>query len=166
MKKLILVLVALLVVSVGCKKKSDPIPPEPVPYTTFKLAGVTKTLSIASSFTKDLCSTSTFCCRYTATSDNSSMETLKLGIPGDPVVGNVYYSGLNRFSCFYVNPTGVRYDLTSSDSSYFSVVFTQWDGQGGWGKGYFSGWMKSPTNDSILFQNGYFQNKIWTMGTK
>ena len=166
MKKLFLLVVALLVITVSCKKKSDPVVTDPVPYTTFKLGGVTKTLNYASSFTKDLCSTSTFCCRYTATSDNSNLETLKFGIPGDPVVGEIYYSGMNRFSCFYMNPAGIRYDLTTSDSSYFSVVFTQWDGQGGWGKGYFSGWMISPTNDSIFFQNGYFQNKIWTMGTK
>ena len=154
----------IFIMAISCKKNSPPV--DPVPYTSFKLSTASKTLSYASNFSKDLCSTSTFCCRFTATKDTSSMETLKFGIPGDPVVGYVYYTGLYRFSCFYVDPTGKRYDLTASDSSIFSVVFTQWDGQGGWAKGYFAGWLKSSTNDSILFRNGYFQNKIWTIGTK
>lgn len=149
---------------ISCKK-STPVE-DPVPYATYTLTSGTKKLTYASNFAKDFCSTSTFCCRFTASSDTTDAETLKFGIPGDPVVGYVYYTGLYRFSCFYVDQAGVRYDLTSSGSSLFSVVFTQWDGQGGWAKGYFSGWMKSPSNDSILFQNGYFQNKIWTIGTK
>jgi hypothetical protein len=165
MKKLVLLLIpVLLFASLSCKKNSDP--PAPTLYASYKINGVSKSLNYASNFSKDFCSTSTFCCRFTAATDTTNQETLKIGIPGDPIVGYVYYTTLYRFSCFYVNKSGVRYDLTSSDSSMFSVVFTQWDGQGGWGKGYFSGWMKSATNDSILLQNGYFQNKIWTMGTK
>ena len=165
MKKCALLLFAFIAVFVGCKK-SDPDPPAPEPYAIYKISGTQKTLNYASNFSKDFCSTSTFCCRFEASKDTSLKETLKIGIPGDPVVGYVYYSGLYRFSCFYIDPTGKRYDQTTSDSSLFSVVFTQWDGQGGWGKGYFSGWLKSETNDSILIQNGYFQNKIWTIGTK
>ncbi len=166
MKKLLCYLIPVLMISaISCKKKSDPV--EPVPYTSYKINTVSQTLNYASNFSKDFCSTSTFCCRFTATStsDTVNMETMKIGIPGDPIVGYVYYTGLYRFSCFYVNPAGVRYDLTYNNSSLFSVVFTQWDGQGGWGKGYFSGWLRSANNDSILIQNGYFQNKIWTMGT-
>lgn len=164
MKKLITILsVVLVVAGIACKKKSEE--QVPAPYATYSVQGVKKTLNHATNFAKDFCSTSTFCCRFMASADTSSSETLKFGIPGDPVVGYVYYSGLYRFSCFYVNTSAVRYDLTPSGTSLFSVVFTQWDGQGGWAKGYFSGWMKSANNDSILFQNGYFQNKIWTIGT-
>ena len=165
MKKSFLILIALsLLATFSCKKKSSE--EEPVPYATYKVRGVSTTLNYVYSFTKDLCSTSTYCGRFMVSGDTSKKETLKLGIPGDPIVGYVYYTGLYRFSCFYIDPNGTRYDLTGSDSSMFSVVFTQWDGQGGWGKGYFSGWMKSAANDSLLFQNGYFQNKIWTMVPK
>jgi hypothetical protein len=165
MKKISLILAVLFLASISCKKNSDE--PVPAPYATYTVKGVKKTLNYATNFSKDLCSTSTFCGRFMASSTDTALkETLKIGIPGDPLVGYVYYSGLRRFSCFYIDPSGTRYDLTTSDSSLFSVVFTQWDGQGGWGKGYFAGWMKSANNDSILFQNGYFQNKIWTMGTK
>ena len=164
MKSLLCLLVPLFfLMTVSCKKST---PTEnPVPYTSFKVNSAVKTLKYASNFAKDFCSTSTFCCRFTASNDTTVAETVKIGIPGDPIVGYVYYSGLYRFSCFYIDPMGIRYDLTSNNSSLFSVVFTQWDGQGGWAKGYFSGWMKSSTNDSVLFQNGYFQNKIWTIGT-
>ena len=167
MKKLLLLLIpVLLFSSLSCKKNSDP--PAPTTYASYKINGVSENLNYASNFSKDFCSTSTFCCRFSATTDidTTNQESLNIGIPGDPIVGYVYYSKIYRFSCLYINKTGLRYDLTSSNSSMFSLVFTQWDGQGGWGKGYFSGWMKSATNDSILFQNGYFQNKIWTMGTK
>lgn len=165
MKTLTRFLVLLAIFSaISCKKKHEEEPP--APYASFKVGSIDKTYKHASNFSKDFCSSSTFCCQFRASNDTSSKEELKFGIPGDPIVGHVYYSGLYRFSCFYIDPAGTRYDLTSSGSSLFSVTFTQWAGQGGWGKGYFSGWMKSANNDSILFQNGYFQNKIWTMGTE
>ena len=165
MKNLFYILIPIFFMAVISCKKSTPVE-TPVPYASYTVNSVAKTLKHASNFSRDFCSTSTFCCRFTASTDTTDSETVKIGIPGDPLVGYVYYSGLYRFSCFYVDPSGIRYDLTNNGSSLFSVVFTQWDGQGGWAKGYFSGWMKSPTNDSILFQNGYFQNKIWTIGTK
>jgi hypothetical protein len=162
MKKFILFgLCLMLIATFSCKKNTDD--PAPVPYSTFKVKGVQKTYKFYSKFTKDFCSTSTYCCRFYMTSDTASYETIKFGIPGDPLVGYVYSTGENRFSCFYVDSLGVRYDLTTQP---FSVVFTQWQGQGGWAKGYFSGWMASPAGDSIQFTNGYFQNTIWTMGTK
>ena len=160
MKKLLL-LIALLAMGVSCKKSNPE--PVPAPFARYTLGGVTTTLNYSSSFSKDFCSSSTYCCRFYASEDTSKMETLKIGIPGDPLVGYVYYSGMNRFSCYYINPSGVHYNMTESDTSLFTVVFTQWDGQGGWGKGHFSGWLKSVANDSILFQNGYFENKIWTI---
>lgn len=162
-KLLLLVLLLLITAAISCKKSSQE---DPVPYTSFRVSNVNKTLSDASSFSKDFCPGSTYCGTFSASSNTTNQEQLTIGIPGNPVVGYVYYTGLYRFSCYYLTPSGTRYTLTSSDSSMFSVVFTQWDGQGGWAKGYFSGWMKSEANDSILFQDGYFQNKIWTMGTK
>jgi len=158
MKKFIILGICLLLLLAGisCKKKNeDP----PKPYASFNLNGVKKTYNFSNYFSKNFCSTSTYCASFFLTSDTTSPETLKFGIPGDPVVGHVYQTGEYRFSCFYMNESGVRYDLANAP---FMVIFTQWDGQGGWGKGNFSGWMISPTGDSIQFQDGYFQNEIWT----
>lgn len=147
----------LLGVSISCKKKKDDPPPKP--YTSFILDGVKTTFNHASYFSKNFCGSSTFCTSFYLTSDTTSSETLKLGIPGDPVVGYVYQTGEYRFSCFYVDAAGMRYDLATAP---FQVTFTQWDGQGGWAKGNFAGWLICETGDSIQFQNGYFQNEIWT----
>jgi hypothetical protein len=158
MKRLLLFGISLLiVVSFSCKKKNEDPPPKP--YTTFTLSGVTKTYNHSSYFSKNFCSSSTYCTRFYLTGDTTSSETLKIGIPGDPLVGHVYETGEYRFSCFYVNGSGLRYDLATAP---FQVTFTRWDGQGGWAKGTFSGWMISEFGDSIQFQNGYFQNTIWT----
>jgi len=162
MKNFMLICIcALLLASVSCKKKKED--PEPVPYTTFTVNGIQKNYSKYSKFSKDFCPTSTFCCRFSATEIDQDTEQLDFGIPGNPIVGHVYQSGDNRFSCFYYSPISGRYELTETP---FQVVFTLWQGQGGWAKGTFSGWMKSMEGDSINIENGYFQNKIWTMGTK
>lgn len=162
MKNITLLLIALcLVVGAGCKKKKDP-DPEPIPYTTFKVNGTAKNWKTCSNFSKDFCSSSTFCCRFSPDTSATS-PTLKLGIPGDPIVGHVYTSGEYRFSCFYVDEAGTRYDISAGDP--FTLQFTEWQGQGGWGKGIFSGYMRSATLDTVVFQNGYFQNKIWTIGS-
>jgi hypothetical protein len=161
MKKIVILgICALMVVVFACKKKASD--PEPVPYTTFKVNGVAKSFATYSRFTKDFCSTSTFCCRFSKDTSATSAQ-LKFGIPGDPIVGHVYTTGEYRFSCFYFDENQVRYDLT--DTNPFTVTFTLWEGQGGWAKGVFSGWMKSASNDSVNITNGYFQNTIWTMGT-
>ncbi|MCX6248618.1 MAG: hypothetical protein NTW10_12915 [Bacteroidetes bacterium] len=161
MKKIaILGICLLMIASVACKKKTED--PAPVPYAYFKVDGVAKSYTVYSKFTKDLCSTSTFCCRFSSNNTETAAQ-MKFGIPGDPVVGLVYKTGDYRFSCFYFDDAQVRYDFATAP---FSVVFTQWDGQGGWARGNFSGWLKSPTNDSIHITDGYFQNMIWTMGTK
>jgi hypothetical protein len=162
MRKITILGICLLMIAVAaCKKKSED-PPTPVPYASFKVSGVQKTFTTYSRFSKDLCSTSTFCCRFSANSSSSSAQ-LKFGIPGDPIVGHIYSTGEYRFSCFYYDESGIRWDFAVAP---FSVVFSLWEGQGGWAKGTFSGWFKSPTNDSIQVTDGYFQNTIWTMGTE
>jgi hypothetical protein len=166
MKKLLIAMLLIAMVpALSCKKKS-PDPPVPVVYTRFKVGGVDKIYYNHSKFSKDLCSSSTFCCRFYHSSQSDDAQQIKLGIPGDPIVGYVYKTGEYRFSCFYIDAAGIRYDLTNNPTSPFQVVFTQWQGQGGWAKGNFSGWMKSAINDSIQFTDGYFENEIWTMGTK
>lgn len=161
MKKIVILGLCLLMIAVvACKKKTED--PVPQPYASFKVNGTAKNYTYVYKFTKDLCSTSTFCGRFCSNSTETS-ATLKLGIPGDPVVGYVYSTGEHNFSCFYYDENQVRYDLTTAP---FSVVFTLWEGQGGWAKGTFKGWMKSATNDSVYITDGYFQNTIWTMGTK
>jgi hypothetical protein len=161
MKKIVIFGICLLLIAaVSCKKKKDD--PVPVPYSTFKVNGVSKAYNYSSKFTKDFCSTSTFCCRFSANSTDSTAQ-FKFGIPGDPIVGHVYATGEYRFSCFYYDENKVRYDFAVAP---FKVVFSLWEGQGGWAKGTFSGWLKSATNDSVEITDGYFQNTIWTMGTK
>jgi hypothetical protein len=161
MKKIVILGICLLIMcAVSCKKKKED--PVPVPYTSFKVNGVQKNYTVYSKFSKDLCSTSTFCCRFSS-NETSNAAQIKFGIPGDPIVGYVYQSGEYRFSCFYLDDAGVRYDFTTAP---FTLVFTLWEGQGGWAKGNFSGWMKSASNDSIEIKDGYFQNMIWTIGTK
>lgn len=161
---LFLLMVALTAPAITSCHKSDP--PAPVPYTRFKVDGTTKAYYGFSRFSKDFCSSSTFCCRFYLNAQSEISEQIKFGIPGDPIVGHVYTSGEHRFSCFYIDPFGTRYDLTSSPSSPFHVTFSLWEGQGGWAKGTFSGWMISAANDSLYFSDGYFENEIWTMGTR
>jgi len=150
----------LMMATIACKKKNED--PVPVPYAYFKVNGVEKSYPVYSKFSKDLCSTSTFCCRFSS-NESSTAAQMNFGIPGDPIIGHVYQTGEYRFSCFYFDDAQVRYDFATAP---FTVVFTLWEGQGGWAKGNFSGWLKSATNDSIYISNGYFQNTIWTMGTK
>ncbi|MCK9203050.1 MAG: hypothetical protein M0P58_01270 [Bacteroidales bacterium] len=155
----ILLLCITLLASVACRKK-NPDPPAPVRWASFTLNGVSKNYTQASKFSKDLCSSSTYCCRFTTDINNEVAEQLKIGIPGDPIVGHIYQTGEYRFSCFYVDKSGTRYDLATAP---FRVIFSLWEGQGGWAKGTFSGWMISTMGDSIHFDNGFFQNEIWTL---
>lgn len=159
MKKNAILLLAMMVFATIACRKSTPVPPEPKPFTTFMVKGLEQHFPYASNFSKDFCSSSTYCCRFFNV-DEATSKQLKIGIPGDPVVGHIYQTGEYRFSCFYIDDNLKRYDLATAP---FMVVFTLWEGQGGWAKGNFSGWMKSAEGDSIHFENGFFQNKIWTL---
>ncbi|MEI7980741.1 MAG: hypothetical protein WCI71_03750 [Bacteroidota bacterium] len=160
MKKILLLFLFIAAIVAGSCRKQNPEPPAPIVFTTFLLNGVENHFTSATKFSKDFCSSSTFCCRFYKNVDSETSEQLKIGIPGDPIVGHVYQTGENRFSCFYINGAGTRYDLTASP---FRLIFTLWEGQGGWAKGSFSGWMASATGDSIHFESGFFQNNIWTL---
>ena len=153
-------LLALLILSgSSCTKKKTPIPAEK-PYCTFTIKGVRSTFNSYNKFSKDLCVTSTYCGEFYYDSDNTGTNYIQFGIPGDPVVGHGYKSGEYRFDLFYLNDSGVRYSLTESP---ITVTFTTWEGQDGWAKGTFAGWLKSLSNDSIEIRDGYFQGKIWTI---
>jgi len=162
MKNFILLIISIaMLVSYSCKKKTPD--PDPVPYTSFTLNGIQKKFTSYTKFSKDLCVSSTFCCSFSASSATDA-ETLKFGIPGDPVVGYVYQTGERRYSCYYISAAGVRYDVEYGN--IFQTVFSQWQGQGGWGLGSFSGVMKSAEGDSVIISGGFFQNQIFTSGTK
>lgn len=160
MKKIILLILCIAAIAATSCRKKSPDPPPPVPFTTFMLNGVERYYTSASNFSKDFCSSSTYCCRFFKNVDSETSEQIKFGIPGDPIIGHVYQTGETRFSCFFIDATGTRFDLTTSP---FRVIFSLWEGQGGWAKGSFSGWMASAAGDSIHFENGIFQNKIWTL---
>ncbi len=159
---LFLPIALLMFCGLACKKHETP-PPDPRPYASFTLRGGKQTYYSYNKFSKDLCVSSTFCGDFYFDSDNQDISRLKIGIPGDPVVGHIYKSGDNRFDVFYLDEKGIRYILTGAP---LQLVFSVWEGQGGWGKGNFSGWLKSSANDSINLTDGYFQGKIWTTFSK
>ena len=158
MRKIHFILILMLLLPGFACKKNNPAPVA-MPYASFTIKGVNHTYHSYSKFSKDLCVSSTYCGQFYYDSDNQELNNIKIGIPGDPIVGHIYKSGDYRFDVFYLNETGVRYDLTVSP---MQVVFSVWEGQGGWGKGTFSGWLRSSNNDSIEITNGYFQGKFWT----
>ena len=157
-----LIIVLLFLSGISCKKH-ETSPPAPKPYTSFTVRGVKQIYYSANKFSKDLCVSSTYCGSFYYDSDNQDMNLFKIGIPGDPVVGHVYKGGDDRFEVYYLDGKGVRYIISSSQ---LQLVFSVWEGQGGWGKGNFSGWLKSSSNDSIYLTDGYFQGKIWTYFSK
>ena len=157
MKKLNILLVYLLVIFHSCDNNSE-APPEPEKYISFMVDGALKKYSFSSSFSKTACTDATYCDLFTAMKDTAGSEKLKLGVPGEPVVGKVYKTGDQNFSCYFQNRQGVRYYLGTQP---FLVTFTLWEGQGGWASGTFSGWLYSKW-DSLEFRNGSFQDEIWS----
>ena len=156
MKKII---ICLLIASVGfafaCKKKSE----SPVAYVTFKVNGVQKTYYNCSRFCKDLCASSTYCGTFDLNNNILPAELLKVGLPGDPVSGQVFKSGDYRFVFTWVDPTTKWYTVSGGT---LQLTMIRWEGQGGWAYANFSGWLKASDTDSVYLSDGYFQNWIWT----
>ena len=148
-----LALLVMLTGLVACSKSDNT--PQPVPYAEFTLKGQKQNFHSSAPFTKNQCSTSDYCGEFYYDSDAQEINLLKFGIPA-PIVGKTYHSGDPGIKVSYINAEGVIY---SADSGVFQVVFTDWQGAGGWVKATFSGWMKSQ-GDSIEFQSGYFQGRI------
>jgi len=155
MKK-ILYCILIAAVAIACTKKSDP---PPVPYASFKVSSVQKTYYNYSKFCKDFCASSTFCGTFDLNDNLLPAELLKVGLPGDPVAGQVFKAGDYRFVFTYVDPNQKWYGVTGGN---LKLTMTRWEGQGGWGSGTFSGWLKASSTDSVYLSDGYFQNWIWT----
>jgi hypothetical protein len=156
---LILLLAAAVLVIAGCKKKdTDPLP---VPYTTFRLNGTAIKYVNWNYFGKDLCPYSTYCGGFYYYGNQSEIDRIDIGIPGDPIVGHVYHSGENRFKFFFFDNQGRCYTEAQAN---FSLTFSRWEGQGGWCNGTYSGWLKNRDNlsDSLYMDQGVFLSKIWT----
>jgi len=118
MKKNAILLLAMMVFATIACRKSTPVPPEPKPFTTFMVKGLEQHFPYASNFSKDFCSSSTYCCRFFNV-DEATSKQLKIGIPGDPVVGHIYQTGEYRFSCFYIDDNFRTPDLAQS---YLAVI--------------------------------------------
>jgi len=150
-----LLLAALTFVS-ACKKNSDP---SPVPYAAFKVNGVQQTYYNYSRFCKNFCASSTFCGTFDLDDNLLPAELLKVGLPGDPVSGQVFKAGDHNFVFTWVDPNQKWYTINGGS---LTLTMTKWEGQGGWGCGNFSGWLKYSSTDSVYLSDGYFQNWIWT----
>jgi len=142
----------------GCKKKKEE---DPQPYASFSAGGVNYALHSASKFGK-LCVYSYFCGDFMADKAFSDKNLIGFGFPQDVAAGKIYQTGDHHFICYFMDSAGKRY--YSSSGGTMIVQVTQWDGNGGWVKGTFSGTLASeanPANDSVLIQNGKFEGLIY-----
>jgi hypothetical protein len=159
MKKVMFYGISLLWLTIiSCSSKNE-TPSEPQPYASFLFNGVPKTYNYAIRFSKSYCAGSTYCALFSLKKDTAVSEKLKIGIPGEPLVGHVYQNGDQGFTCYYESSVGTLY---MPGEKPFTVTFSRWDGQGGWGMGTFSGFLYSPDSVFIELRNGYFQNEIWS----
>ena len=158
-KVLIFMLITMFGVAFSCRKSQPP----PVPYVKFKVNGVQKTYYNYSRFCKDFCASSTFCGTFDLSDNLLPAEMLKIGLPGDPVTGQIFKAGDYRFVFTYIDPTQNWYKVGGGN---LQLTMTKWEGQGGWGCGEFSGWLKASDTDSVYLSEGYFQNWIWTSTTE
>ncbi|MEI6901131.1 MAG: hypothetical protein WCL00_14740 [Bacteroidota bacterium] len=147
---------SFLMVANSCKKET--VPTDPKAYASFSVKGVNQIYYSYSKFTKDLCTTSTYCTQFYYDSDNQETNLIKIGIPGEPIVGHIYKSGDTGFDFYYLSSAGVHYSMTQF--SPIQVVFITWEGQGGWAKATFSGWVKASSTDSLEITNGSLLGKI------
>ena len=161
MKKVLLpAIIIAIVFASSCKKSSDEAS---VPYTKFMVNGVQKVYPNYSRLSKDVCASSTFCGTFNLNDYILPNELLKIGLPGDPYVGQILKSGDYRFVFTYVDNAGVWFKAPGGS---LQLTIVKWEGQGGWGCATFSGWLKSDVGDSLQIQNGYFQDQIWTTFSK
>ncbi|MFH1160860.1 MAG: hypothetical protein V1733_07920 [bacterium] len=153
MKKITLLTMCLaILLGVSCKKKDDRYP-----YADFKVNGVHKKYENSDNFSTSSCGASTWCGHFTQQGLVFTKNYFKIGIPGNPVVGQTYSSGETGFVVRYRNENETEYELTVTP---MTVTFSKWEGSGGWAEGNFSGWLKSAAGDSVQIQDGYFQNQI------
>ncbi len=153
MKKFpILLMVLPILMTFSCKKSKEYI------HTTFTVNGAEKSYENSDYFSTSLCGSSTWCGHFNKEPFVTIKNYMKFGIPGDPVIGKVYWITEHGCKVVYRNEYETEYTL----GSQMSFSFTRWDGPGGWAEGTFSGWLKSLAGDSVQITNGYFQNMIST----
>lgn len=154
---LLLVLLAFIIAS--CKKENPE--PVPVPYAQFRINGNSFTYYHWDYFGKDICPYSTFCGDFYYYENQNSINSISIGIPGNPIVGHTYRSGESRFKFFFFDQNGKTY---TEEMGNFALTFTRWEGQGGWCNANYSGWLKNRDNfsDSLYLDQGILLGKIWT----
>ncbi|MCX6241063.1 MAG: hypothetical protein NTX43_04565 [Bacteroidetes bacterium] len=155
-KTLVYLLIAFIGFAFACRKTNNP---PPVPFTTFKVNGTPLTYYNYSRFCKDFCGSSTFCGTFDLADNILPAELLKIGLPGNPVTGQVFKSGDYRFVFTYVDASQTWFNISGGS---LKLTINKWEGQGGWAIGSFSGTLKASDTDSVNITEGYFQNWIWT----
>ncbi len=159
MRIFVLFTISLILLSfISCKKKETPSA-EPLPYATFSIKGVKHIYNSSSKFSKNSCTSSAYCGEFYYDSDLQETNLIKFSFPDPPSTAHLYQSGDAGFEVYYLNDLGVRYDMTNSS---VQVMLSVWEGQGGWAKATFSGWLRSGAHDSLEIINGYFQGRIET----
>lgn len=160
-KYLSILILAILIVFAGCKKKETE--PDPVPYTKFSVDGVSKEYNDHTNFNK-ICIDVYFCGSFWETNGDETKNTIQLGFPSFVKTGETYITteggGGARF--IYTDANGNVYNTEFGGTITYHVDL--WEGNGGWAKGTFSGTVvneNDPDNDSVAIQSGYFQGKIW-----
>lgn len=148
------VLFSLLLIVSACKKKDE----EPQPYMKFTLNGTTYTYQHASDFGK-VCIFSTYCGTFSL--GENHYPYIEIGVPADVQAGKTYNSFNQGFTFLFMDENqNIWYNAYGGT---MVITITQWDGNGGWIKGTFSGTLPLESNHSefIELTNGYFEGNIW-----
>jgi hypothetical protein len=158
-KATLVVMMALVVAVVSCKKKTE----DPVYYTTSFKAGTTQcNFKTTSTFGK-FCIVTHFCNSFYADPAVTSMNTLSIGLPSTVATGSVLHNG-DGIQLVYIDKNGHSYFSSAYDS--LTITVSEWGGHDGWARGSFSGKLRytssePPVYDSIYITNGTFESKIW-----
>ena len=159
-------LLALIIIVSGCKKKESD--PDPVPYANFTVDGVKKEYNFHTNFNK-FCIDVHFCGSFWESDENENINYIQVGLPSFVKSGETYVTtqGGGGSRLIFVDANGNMYRTDMGGTVTFNIEL--WEGSNGWVKGTFSGSAVNeddPVNDSIVIQDGYFQGKIWYISTK
>lgn len=154
-----LLLIATIILSVSCKKKSD----EPVYNTaSCKINGTVHSFKTTQSLNK-LCLLTTYCNTFLNDPNVIEINNISIGFPSDAAAGKIYKNGSAVQLCYY-DTQGRGFFNSQYDT--LTIRIDQWSGNNGSVTGAFSGLLRySSSNppytiDSVLISNGTFTSHI------
>lgn len=161
-----ILILAILIVFAGCKKKESD--PDPVPIAKFTVDGLNKEYYFHTNFNK-FCVDVHFCGSYWESDETESLNHIEIGLPSFVKSGETYVTtkGGGGARLIYLDANGKMYRTDEGGSITYNIEV--WEGSNGWAKGTFSGTVASyddPENDSVVIQNGSFIGKIWYISTE